>query len=314
MVAVDHPRPEQSVSSLVLIALAGFAAQLIDGSLGMAYGATSASLLLALGLAPTTASASIHLAEIGTTLAAGAAHWRLGNVDWQLALALGIPGAAGAFVGATALSRLSTAWATPVTSSVLLVIGAVLLLRFGRGRRLRRPGRVPTRVVVPLGLVAGFVDATGGGGWGPVATPSLLMSGRVEARKAIGTADTAEFLVALAASAGFLLALGREGFATGIVLALLAGGVVAAPLAAWLVRLVPERMLGASVGGLLLLTNANTLMGALDVPAIARQTIQVAIGSAWLLALAHAWARTPAVPAVVAADEPNHVVLESGDG
>ena len=161
------------MQTLIVFALVGFGAQLVDGALGMAYGVTSTSLLLIAGVNPATASASVHLAEVGTTLAAGASHWRFGNVDWNLVLKLGVPGALGAFLGATVLSALSTENAAPYMAGVLLALGVYVLLRFSL-----RPPRVATnrvsphrsKFLSPLGLVAGFVDASGGGGWGPVAT------------------------------------------------------------------------------------------------------------------------------------------------
>ncbi|MET3977343.1 sulfite exporter TauE/SafE family protein [Cellulosimicrobium sp. 4261] len=248
--------------TLVLLALVGLGAQLVDGSLGMAYGVTSTTLLLAIGTNPAAASATIHLAEIGTTLASGAAHWRFGNVDWKVVLRIGVPGAVGAFAGATFLANLSTEVAAPVMSLLLLTLGLYVLSRFtfaglptGRlGLPLRK------RFLAPLGLVAGFVDATGGGGWGPVGTPALLASGRIEPRKVIGSIDTSEFLVAVAASLGFLWTLGSQGIDLTWVAALLLGGLVAAPIAAWLVRMLPPRILGSAVGGVIVLTNARTLL------------------------------------------------------
>ncbi|WP_454044712.1 sulfite exporter TauE/SafE family protein [Cellulosimicrobium sp. Marseille-Q8652] len=248
--------------TLILLALVGLGAQLVDGSLGMAYGVTSTTLLLAIGTNPAAASATIHLAEIGTTLASGAAHWRFGNVDWKVVLRIGVPGAVGAFAGATFLSSLSSEVAAPVMSLLLLVLGIYVLTRFtvaglptGRlGLPLRK------RFLGPLGLVAGFVDATGGGGWGPVGTPALLASGRIEPRKVIGSIDTSEFLVAVAASLGFLVSLGAQGIDPVWAVALLAGGLVAAPIAAWLVRHLPPRILGSAVGGVIVLTNVRTLL------------------------------------------------------
>lgn len=251
----------------VVLALVGFAAQLVDGSMGMGYGVTSATLLVAAGTAPAVASASVHLAEIGTTLASGTAHWRLGNVDWAVVARLAVPGAVGAFVGATALSSLSTESAAPYMSGVLLVLGVYVAVRFTAGSLARRPGRLRSRFLVPVGLVGGFVDASGGGGWGPVATPALLGSGRVEPRKVVGSVDTAEFVVAVAASAGFLLGLGSAGLDAVLVSALLVGGVLAAPLAAWVVRFLPARVLGATVGGVIVLTNARTILRALELEA-----------------------------------------------
>ena len=249
------------MSTLILLALVGLGAQLVDGSLGMAYGVTSTTLLLAIGTNPAAASATVHLAEIGTTLASGAAHWRFGNVDWKVVARIGIPGAIGAFAGATFLSSLSTEVAGPVMSVILLGLGLYVLLRFtvqGLPARSEKPLR--RRFLTPLGLVAGFMDATGGGGWGPVGTPAILASGRMEPRKVIGSIDTSEFFVAIAASVGFFVGLSGEGIDLTWVLALLIGGLIAAPIAAWLVRLVPPRVLGSAVGGVIILTNSRTLL------------------------------------------------------
>ncbi|WP_326760852.1 sulfite exporter TauE/SafE family protein [Streptomyces phaeochromogenes] len=248
--------------TLVLLALAGLGAQLVDGSLGMAYGVTSTTLLLSMGTNPAAASATVHLAEIGTTLMSGASHWRFGNVDWKVVAKIGVPGAVGAFLGATVLSGLSTGTAEPVMSLILLGLGLYVLSRFtfrgvpkgNLGKPLRK------RFLSPLGLVAGFLDATGGGGWGPVGTPALLAGGRMEPRKVIGSIDTSEFLVAVAASLGFLFSLGSQGLNWGWVAAFLLGGMVAAPVAAWLVRLLPARVLGSAVGGVIVVTNVRTLL------------------------------------------------------
>lgn len=277
--------------TLILLALAGLGAQLVDGSLGMAYGVTSTTLLLAIGTNPAAASATVHLAEIGTTLASGAAHWRFGNVDWRVVAKIGIPGAVGAFAGATFLSKLSTETAEPLMSLLLLALGLYVLLRFALqglptgnlGKPLRK------RFLAPLGLVAGFMDATGGGGWGPVGTPAILASGRMEPRKVIGSIDTSEFLVAVAASLGFLYGLGSEGINAGWAVALLIGGLVAAPIAAWLVRHVPPRVLGSGVGGIIVLTNVRTLLRSdwLSVGDAVQWTVYGIIYAVWTAALAH---------------------------
>ncbi|MCX5334381.1 sulfite exporter TauE/SafE family protein [Streptomyces sp. NBC_00140] len=248
--------------TLILLALAGLGAQLVDGSLGMAYGVTSTTLLLAMGTGPAAASATVHLAEIGTTLMSGASHWRFGNVDWKVVARIGVPGAVGSFLGATVLSSLSTEVAEPVMSLILLGLGLYVMSRFTfRGLPKGNLGKpLRKRFLAPLGLVAGFLDATGGGGWGPVGTPALLASGRMEPRKVIGSIDTSEFLVAVAASLGFLFSLGSQGLDRYWVLAFLLGGLVAAPVAAWLVRLVPPRVLGSAVGGVIIVTNVRTLL------------------------------------------------------
>jgi uncharacterized membrane protein YfcA len=275
---------------LVLLALVGLGAQLVDGSLGMAYGVTSTTLLLAVGTNPAAASATVHLAEIGTTLASGASHWRFGNVDWQVVTRIGVPGAVGAFAGATVLSGLDTSVAAPLMSLLLLALGTYVLVRFTlsglRRDRLGHPLR--RRFLAPLGLAAGFVDATGGGGWGPIGTPAILASGRLEPRRVIGSVDTSEFLVSVAASAGFLLALGTAGIDVAWVLALLAGGLVAAPVAAWLVRHVPPRVLGSAVGGIIVLTNTRTLLRSdwVAAPDATRYVVHAAVCAVWAGAVA----------------------------
>ncbi|GIE99978.1 sulfite exporter TauE/SafE family protein [Paractinoplanes rishiriensis] len=276
---------------LLLLALVGLGAQLVDGSLGMAYGVTSTTLLLAIGTNPAAASATVHLAEIGTTLASGFSHWKFGNVDWKVVAKIGIPGAVGAFAGATFLSSLSTETAAPLMSIILLVLGLYVLIRFtafglpkGRlGKPLRK------RFLAPLGVVAGFVDSTGGGGWGPVGTPAILASGRLEPRKTIGSIDTSEFLVAVAASIGFIIGIGSEGVNFVWVAALLIGGLIAAPIAAWLVRHIPPRVLGSLVGGVIILTNTRTLLRSdwIDAADGVRYGFYAVIYAAWAAAIAY---------------------------
>ncbi|PRY51157.1 hypothetical protein LY71_102221 [Geodermatophilus tzadiensis] len=281
------------MKTLIVLALAGLGAQLVDGSLGMAYGVTSTTLLLAFGTNPAAASATVHFAEIGTSLMSGLSHWKFGNVDWKVVAKVGLPGAVGAFAGAHVLSSLSTEVAAPVMSLILLALGVYLLVRFTlRGIDRRNIGKpVRKRFLGPLGLVAGFVDATGGGGWGPVGTPALLASGRMEPRKVIGSIDTSEFLVALAASLGFLLALGSQGINWLWALGLLAGGLVAAPIAAWLVRHVPPRLLGSLVGGMIVLTNTRTLLRSdwIDASDPVRYAVYAVIYAIWAAAVVHSY-------------------------
>ena len=274
---------------LLVLALVGLASQLVDGALGMGYGVTSSSLLLLAGLSPALASASVHLSEIGTTLVSGTAHHRLGNTDWRLVARLGGPGAVGAFLGATVLSRLSTGAAAPATSGILLVLGLYVLIRFavrppaGSARR-RSPHTA--RLLVPLGLVGGFVDATGGGGWGPVATTTLLARGRTAPRTVVGSVDTAELMVTAAASAGFLAGLGAAGISPTVVGALLAGGTVAAPVAAWLVSRLPAGVLGSAVGGLIVMTNLRTILSALHAPGPLSAAALLIVVPVWALLVA----------------------------
>jgi uncharacterized protein len=279
------------VKTPLLLALAGLGAQLVDGSLGMGYGVTSTTLLLALGTNPAAASATVHLAEIGTNLASGVAHWRFGNVDWKVVAKIGVPGAVGAFAGATVLSTVSTAVAAPAMSLILLGLGVYLLVRFTlRGIDRRNMGKpMRKRFLAPLGLVAGFVDATGGGGWGPIGTPAILSSGRMEPRQVIGSIDTSEFLVSAAASLGFLFALGSQGINLMWIVGLLAGGLVAAPIAAWLVRHVPPRLLGSGIGGMIILTNVRSLLASdwIDAPGAVRYAVYAVVYLVWAAAVVH---------------------------
>lgn len=256
------------MATLTAIAFAGFIAQLVDGSLGMGYGVTSTSLLLTLGLAPALASASVHLAEIGTTAASGLSHWRMGNVDMHSLLLIGIPGGVGGFLGAVVLANLSLDAARPMVSLVLLVLGAVIIARFIHGRRsaaARAAGAAPAPTgearhgwtLIPLGLIGGFLDASGGGGWGPVTTSSLMAAARMRPRTIIGTVSGSEFIVSVAASVGFLLTLGSAGIDFGIVAMLLGGGLVAAPIAAWLVGKFDDQALATGVGGLIIFLNLD---------------------------------------------------------
>ncbi len=279
------------MKTLVLVTVVGLAAQLVDGSLGMSYGVTSTTFLLLLGATPAAASATVHFAEIGTTLASAASHSRFGNVDWKLVAKLGIPGAVGSFAGAHLLSRLSTSLTKPLMAVLLLALGVYLLARFTLrgfdGRHLGKPLR--KRFLVPLGLVAGFVDAIAGGGWGPIGTSSVLTSGRLEPRRVVGSIDSSKFLVSSAASLGFLTALGPHHVQWLWVAGLLIGGVIAAPAAAWLVRHMPARLLGSLVGGLLLFTNARTLLDSdwIGAGAALRWSTYGVLFAAWAAATAH---------------------------
>ncbi len=272
---------------LLILALVGLAAQMVDGSLGMAYGVTSSTLLLATGVAPAAASAAVHFSEIGTTLVSGISHHKLGNVDWRTVSILAVPGAVGAFAGATLLASIPGDVAKPWVAGLLLLLGVYVLYRFLvlRGRRPIFPGKVSARFLGPLGLFAGAMDAIGGGGWGPVGTTSLLSSGRLEPRKVVGSIDTSEFLVAIGGSLGFLLALGSQGIAWEIAAALLVGGVIAAPFAAWLVRHLPAAVLGVAAGGVIILTNSKTLLEAAGASGATVGWAALVIAIGWIAAL-----------------------------
>jgi uncharacterized protein len=278
------------VQQLIVLGLVGFLAQLIDGSLGMAYGVTSSTLLIAAGVAPAASSAAVHFSEIGTSLVSGISHAKLGNVDWRTVSILAGPGFVGAFAGATLLVNLDGDLAKPIVAGILLLLGLYVVWRFLvlGGRRPTFAGRPSVAFLMPIGLVGGTLDAVGGGGWGPVGTTSLLSSGRLEPRKVVGSIDTSEFVVAVGGSLGFLLGLGAAGIDWGIALALLVGGVFAAPIAALVVRYLPARVLGVAAGGLIVVTNSNTLAQAAGLSGGFLGLLVSAVAVTWVVLLA--WA------------------------
>ncbi len=251
---------------LIIFGIAGFIAQLVDGAIGMGYGLTSSSMLLALGVTPAIASASIHMAEVATTAASGTAHWRFGNVDRRLVKTMMLPGGVGAFVGACFLSNVPGDAIKPVISLGLLLLGLYIIARYLFDLASRQPRRNVSRAkLIPLSLVAGFFDSVGGGGWGPISTPVLLAHRGIEARKVVGSVDTSEFFVTVAGTLGFVLALGLDDINWQWVAVFALSGLAAAPLAAWIVRLLPARLLAVIVGGAIVVVNARTLLGALGV-------------------------------------------------
>lgn len=256
--------------TLITIVFAGALAQLIDGGIGMGFGVTSTTVLVLLaGLGPAQASAVVHTAELGTTLVSGLSHWRFGNVDWKTVLKLGVPGAIGAFCGATFLSAISLHAAQPVTATILCLIGMNLVWRFSKGRRQRTFREQPYRpsVLVGLGFFGGFIDASGGGGWGPVTTGTLLSIDQRDPRRVIGTVNTAEFLVAFAATAGFVVGLWPELVSNlAAMVALLLGGILTTPIAAWIVSRVNPIALGGFVGAALVAMNLPRALYFVHIP------------------------------------------------
>ncbi|OIK08687.1 sulfite exporter TauE/SafE family protein [Bacillus sp. MUM 13] len=251
------------MKKLLILAFIGLLAQLIDGSLGMAYGVTSSSLLLAFGITPAVASASVHFSEVVTTAASGISHIRFGNVDKKMVFRLIIPGSIGAFTGACFLSNLPGDAVKPYVSTFLLILGAYIIIRFlflFKPSEDRELPPLPYKQSIPLGLIAGFADATGGGGWGPISTPILLSKKGMTARKVIGTVDTSEFAVSISATLGFIISLGWNQVNWLWVGALMLGGIFAAPIAAWLVRVIPAQLMGVFVGGFIIILNARTLL------------------------------------------------------
>lgn len=236
----------------------GFAAQLVDGALGMAFGVISNTLLVSvLGVAPARASAGVHLVEVFTTAASGISHALHRNVDWRLFSRLALPGIIGGMLGAYVLINLDASIARPFVMAYLSLIGVYLLARsFG----IPPKGKTP-RFIAPLGLIGGFLDAAGGGGWGPVVTSNLLIQGS-DPRKTIGTVNTAEFFLTLTVSIAFIIGLGWAAFTTATA-GLLIGGVAAAPLGAFLAKRIQPVLLLRLVGIVLTATSVFSLYRAL---------------------------------------------------
>lgn len=248
----------------ILFALVGSAAQLIDGALGMGFGLTSSTLLITLGASAAVASAAVHMAEIGTTLASGASHWHAENIDKRILLRLAIPGGIGAFLGATFLSFIDLSSSKIFISTLLLFLGFLLLYRniFKDENQVNMVEIKNPRFLTYLGFTGGFVDASGGGGWGPIVTPTLITTTSTEPRKVIGTVSAAEFVVAVSASVGFLININRIDINWATVGGLALGGVIAAPIAAKLVGRLPAKVLGTVVAIAIIVLNAIQIMRA----------------------------------------------------
>jgi uncharacterized protein len=260
-----------NMRDLLLFALAGYAATFVDGALGMGFGPTSSSILLGIGLAPVAASTCVNIAKIVTGVASAIAHWRFRNIDPGLVLWLAGPGCIGAVLGVTVLSNVDGATLKPYLALLLTLVGIRIFLRF-----IRPPVAVQSdeetaagSVIGParphprgVSIVAMLGGATNGliGAWGPVVTPYLL-NRAVRPRIAIGSVNTAEVAVASASAFSLIGSLGMAGVDLSVLLSMLAGGVVAAPIAAWVIRFVPARPMGVAVAVLLLITNAPPVVG-----------------------------------------------------
>ena len=252
--------------TVTLFALVGAAAQFVDGLLGMGFGITSASLLTVLGYSAVAASAGTHAAKVGTTLVSGVSHWREGNVDCRVLITVGVPGAVGAFIGAVVLTNIALDGARIWMAAILFLLGLTIIARFGYGKSLFPAMKLRTRNLWPIGLFGGFVDATGGGGWGPVATPSLMTVTRHKPHRIVGTVSASEFLVAASASIGFLFGAGEAGVPWLAVLGLVIGGVITAPIAARLAKKAPTAPLGVAVCGMVLMANTAVIASVLEIP------------------------------------------------
>jgi uncharacterized membrane protein YfcA len=242
---------------ILLFVAIGFAAQIIDGAIGMAYGVTSTSVLLSFGVPPATASACVHAAETFTTGASGAAHWRLGNIDRGLVWRIAVPGMIGGALGAYVLTNLPGDAVRPFINAYLLLLGVFILWKALVTTPRTGP---PPRAVAPLGFAGGLLDSIGGGGWGPIVTSTLLGQGTTP-RYAIGSVNLAEFFVTATISATFLLTIGLDLWP--IIAGLVIGGVLAAPFAAVVTKHLPDRVLMVLVGFVVVILSVRGIVMAL---------------------------------------------------
>jgi uncharacterized membrane protein YfcA len=246
--------------NVALYALFGFVAQLIDGALGMAYGVSSTTLLLGMGVPPASASASVHTAEMFTTFVSGISHFRLGNVNKRLFIMLAIPGVIGGIMGAYVLSLETFGrLVKPYISVYLIIMGAVIIFKALRRAASHVYSTELGRKIYGLGFIGGLMDALGGGGWGPIVTSTMIADGN-HPRTTIGSVNSAEFFVTVAQVTTFAFFL-RNWMEYGqIILGLLIGGMIAAPLAAWMCKRVNPKPLMIGVGILIIFTNVYTLL------------------------------------------------------
>ena len=243
--------------SILLYVLVGFIAQMIDGALGMAYGVSSNTFLLSLGLPPVAASASVHMAEVVTTGISGASHWKLGNVDWKLVRRLLIPGVIGGVAGAYLLTSLDGNVIKPYIAAYLIVMGGVIIYKAVTTVPRKKPDEYHGPKTSLLGLFGGFCDAIGGGGWGPVVTSTLVARGKYP-RTTIGSVNFSEFFVTLAESITFVLTLSFAEYWQ-IIVGLLVGGAIAAPVAARMTKALPLKALMIMVGVLIIVLSIRTI-------------------------------------------------------
>lgn len=246
------------MDDILLFMVVGFVAQMVDGAIGMAYGLTASSVMMSMGTPPAIASASVHAAEVFTTGASGLAHWRVGNVNWRLMARLAVPGVIGGVIGAYVLSDLPVTYVKPAVAAYLVVMGGVILYKALRPR----PETVKPQNTIILGLGGGFLDAIGGGGWGPLVASTLIGRGNVP-RVAIGSTNAAEFFVTLAVTATFFGTIGLELWP--VILGLVLGGVIAAPFAALITKKLPDRPLMIMVAVVIMLLSLRNLLISLGV-------------------------------------------------
>jgi uncharacterized membrane protein YfcA len=219
----------------LIYAIIGFLAQFINGSIGMGYGVTSTTFLLSFGVIPAIASSSVHTSGIFTSLFSGVAHFKIGNVKREIVLPLVVSGTMGGVIGAYGLVFTPIAPLRVLVGIILLALGCLVLYRFTLNGALIKVERKSTRVLLTLGFIGAFLDAMGGGGWGPTVTPTLILN-HGDPREVVGSVNFARFFVTVAIASTFFILLGPSGFDWGLVVALIVGGLIAAPIAVLLCK------------------------------------------------------------------------------
>ncbi len=293
------------MDEVILVLLAGFCAALVDGALGMGFGPTGSTILLSAGLSPAAAAGTVNLAKVVTGVASAVAHWRCGNIDWGIVRRLVIPGGAGALIGVTILNHVDGDTLRPFLALLLFIVGLRILQRFseampesrtGADRTSRLPSIEPRQLRgIRVAAVTGGVTNGLLGAWGPIVTPFLLHR-RIPPRWVVGSVNTAEVAVAAVSAGSVVASLGTAGLDAALIAAMLAGGVLAAPAAAVMVRHLPPRPIGIAVAALLLVTNTHVLLewaGVGGAP-IAYGAVVALVGAAALRPRFGARARLPA--------------------
>ncbi|MBI4357261.1 MAG: sulfite exporter TauE/SafE family protein [Gammaproteobacteria bacterium] len=246
-----------------IVFIFAFIAELIDGTIGMGYGVSLTTFLLSFGMGTAMASAVVHISEIFTTFVSGVSHFKIGNFDKKIFICLVIPGVIGGAAGAySAVKFQNASLIKPFISSILLLLGLLIIIKYIKKREfLEQEYQTPRKShLIPLGLIASFIDAIGGGGWGPISTPALIIN-NTNPKKAIGSVNFAEFFVTLSISLTFFLAMPKIEW--DLLIFMIAGGIIAAPIAAIAMNKLPHRALGIIVGCLVVFLSIKTILKAL---------------------------------------------------
>ena len=253
---------EKFLRYLILMVFA-FLAELIDGGLGMGYGVSLTTLLLSVGFTTALASASVHISEVFTTLISGISHFKAGNFDKKIFKYLVITGIFGGSLGAYVAVKLQELTIIkPIVSGILLIFGLIIIIKYLKKRQETEYLQPRIRKLLPLGFFAAFIDAIGGGGWGPITTPALIAS-NTHPKKTIGSVNFAEFFITLAISLTFLLTLKNINFK--IIIPIIIGGIISAPFAAFITKKLNHRVLGFLVGLLIIMLSLRTILISLGI-------------------------------------------------